>query len=364
MSEVVVHSARVVSDGSDDADAWIRLRGSEVAAAGSGSSWEPADEVVDAAGRVLTPGLVDAHVHGGAGESFDAGPFAAARAEHRAHGVTRSVASLVAAPVDALARRIPELVGEGIVGIHLEGPFLAPERRGAHDGRMLVHPTPAAVERLIKAGEGRIVQVTIAPELPHALDAIRRFAAAGIRVAVGHTTADADTTRAAIDAGATLLTHAFNAMPGIHHRDPGPIPTAAADPRVTLELIADGVHVSGDVMRMLLLTAPGRVAIVTDAMSATGMPDGAYALGGLDVEVERGVARLAGGGAIAGSTLTLDDGVRRVAALGVPLADAVAAATSVPAAALGLAGLGSLRPGSTGGAVLWSEGLEAERVWA
>lgn len=375
----VIHSARLVTGASETADGWIRLEGDRIAATGSGD-WRgivaAGDEVVDAAAlagpaAVLTPGFVDLHGHGGGGAAFDEGADAirTSRDLHRRHGTTRAVISLVTAPLELLAARaavVADLAAAdpGVLGSHLEGPFLDPAHHGAHDPALLRDPAPADVERLLEAGRGTVRQVTIAPERPGGLDAVRRVVAAGAAAAIGHTAADGDATRAAIEAGATILTHAFNAMPGIHHRDPGPIPVAARDERVTLELIADGVHVRDDVMRMLFAAAPGRVALVTDAMAATGMPDGAYTIGALDVDVAGGVARVRATGAIAGSTLTQDAALRRAVGFGAALPDAVAALTAVPAAAIGRGDLGSLAAGAVADAVLLDASLRVRAVWA
>ncbi len=375
----LIHSARLVSDGSETPDGWVRLEGDRIAATGAGRWREaaaPGDEVIDAtalagAGAVLAPGFVDLHGHGGGGAAYDDGLEAirAARALHRRHGTTRAVISLVTAPMDLLAARaaaVADLAATDptVLGSHLEGPFLDPAHHGAHDPALLRDPAPRDVDRLLTAGRGTVVQVTIAPERPGGLEAVRRVVAAGAVAAIGHTGADARVTAAAIDAGATLLTHAFNAMPGVHHRDPGPIPVAARDERVTLELIADGVHVHDDVMRLLFAAAPGRVALVTDAMAATGMPDGSYAIGALDVNVTHGVARVVDTGAIAGSTLTQDAALRRAVAFGVSLPVAVAALTAVPARALGRSDLGALTAGAGGDAVLLDEALSVRAVWA
>jgi hypothetical protein len=224
-----------------------------------------------------------------------------------------------------------------VLGVHLEGPFLSPHNKGAHNESFLIDPTPAAVDALLEAGEGVIRQVTIAPELPGALDAVGRFVDAGVTVAVGHTVGTYDQARAAFDAGATILTHACNAMPGLHHRAPGPIGAAVADDRVTLELILDAVHVHPVVAETLFRATPGRVALITDAMGAAGAADGSYRLGSLDVTVTDGVAHVAGTDTIAGSTLTQDVALRNAVSLaGRTLPEAVAALTSVPAAALGI----------------------------
>lgn len=367
----IIHSARLV-DGQVIDDAWVCFDDGQVARSGTGETWIGliADEIVDAGGAYLAPGFIDLHGHGGAGVSYDDGPDAVLRARdlHRAHGTTRAVISLVTAPLDALAARaamVAELteVHPDILGSHLEGPFLDPDHRGAHDPQLLTAPAPDAVARLLDAGRGTVRQVTIAPELPGGQAAIGRIVDAGAAAAVGHTSADFAMAAAAFDAGATILTHAFNAMPGLHHRRPGPVAAAAADSRVTLEVIADGVHLHPEIVRLTFSIAPGRIALITDAMAAAGSADGHYRLGALGVEVDRGVARLADGGAIAGSTLTQDAALRAAVAAGVPLADAVHALTRAPAHALGRDDLGALRPGCRADAVLLSPDLQVERVW-
>jgi N-acetylglucosamine-6-phosphate deacetylase len=377
--KTIIHSVTLVDGGVVQDDAWVAFDGDRVAGTGHGDTWRPLasgdDTVVDgtdAAGRgaVLTPGFVDLHGHGGGGFSYDDGPDAirAARALHRAHGTTRAVISLVTAPLETLERRaamVADLVATDpeILGSHLEGPFLDPEHKGAHDETLLRAPSPDAVQRLLDAGRGTIRQVTIAPELDGAMDAIRFLTAAGTAAAVGHTGADADAASAAFDAGATILTHAFNAMPGLHHRDPGPVGAAASDARVTVEVIADGVHLDPRVVRIAFDAAPGRIALVTDAMAAAGSADGRYDLGTLEVEVTDGIARLVHGGAIAGSTLTQDAALRLAVAAGVALEDAVAALTRTPADAIGRDDLGRLEPGSLADAVLLDAALAVRDVW-
>jgi N-acetylglucosamine-6-phosphate deacetylase len=208
------------------------------------------------------------------------------------------------------------------------------------------------------------VQITLAPEKRGAMAAIPQLVDAGVAVAVGHTAAGYEAALAAFDAGASILTHAFNAMDGIHHRAPGPIGAALARRHVTLELINDGVHVHPAVAKMLWDAAPGRVALITDAMAAAGAADGDYVLGSLAVRVENGTARLVDGGAIAGSTLTLDAALRQsVDACGVPIVDAVDALTRVPADAIGRGDLGRLEPGAAADAALLTSRFEVTRVW-
>ena len=369
----VIHSARLVDDGEVTDEAWVAFADGVVLRAGTGDEWRalPAGDAIDAAGAYLTPGFVDIHGHGGGGGTYDHGldAIAAARAVHLARGTTRAVLSLVTASIDDLAAQVGMIADLSerdatILGTHLEGPFLDPGHKGAHTESLLRAPDEAAVARLVEAGRGTVRQVTLAPELPGGLAATAQFIAAGVAVAVGHTNATEAEASAAFDAGATLLTHAFNAMPGIHHRAPGPVVAAMRDERVTLELIADGIHVHPDVIALAFAGAPGRIALITDAMGAAGEPDGAYELGGLAVTVTDGVARLDEGGAIAGSTLTQDAALRLVVAGGLPLADAVAALTSVPARAIGLAGrYGSLRPGAAADAVLLDDALQVAGVW-
>ncbi|WP_375388001.1 N-acetylglucosamine-6-phosphate deacetylase, partial [uncultured Amnibacterium sp.] len=199
--------------------------------------------------------------------------------------------------------------------------------------------------------------------LPAHADDVSAASRSVVRVAVGHTTADLATAGAAFDAGASLLTHAFNAMPGLAHRAPGPIGAALERPEVVLELIADGLHVHPVLVAALFRLAPGRVALITDAMAAAGSGDGTYRLGSLEVTVRDGAARLPSG-SLAGSTLTLDAAVRTAVAAGVPLPEAVLAATAVPARAIGRPDLGALEAGAPADLVLLSDALEIESVWA
>ena len=373
---LLIHSAESVSGGAVTPGGWLAAEGGVIVAVGSGDGWRAwageKTEVIDAAGRFLTPGFIDIHCHGGGGAAFDDGAegIGTGLALHRAHGTTRSVVTLVTAPLadlEARLRVVAALTAEDplVLGSHLEGPFLDVTHRGAHPAELLVTPTPDAVGRLLEAAGGTLRQVTIAPEVAGGMDALARFVAAGVTVAVGHTSATYEQARAAFDAGASILTHSFNGMPPLLHRAPGPVGAAIAV-GATLELVNDGVHVHPEVARILFAAAPGRVALVTDAMGAAGAGDGRYDLAGRAVTVKDGVARLDDGGSIAGSTLTLDAAVRRaVGELGLPVADAVAAVTSVPAAAIGRAGdLGALAPGYAADAVLLGADLAVEAVWA
>lgn len=366
MSGLVVHGARKLdADGRSD-DFWLVADGAHIAATGTGAGWRAHAAagdvtVVDAQGAWLTPGFIDLHCHGGGGHPYDDGvdEMRAALATHRAHGTTRSLVSHVANPLASLRESlgiVAELTASDplVLGSHLEGPFLAPERRGAHDARFLRDPEPEAVEELLGAARGTLRSATIAPELPNALEAIGVLIEAGVVVGVGHTTADYAQAARAFEVGARLLTHAFNAMPGIHHRAPGPVMAAVENPEVTLELILDGLHVHPSVAALLFREAPGRVALVTDAMAAAGASDGDYRLGGLNVTVHDGLAVLSGTDTIAGSTLTQDAALRNAVTLaGIDPVAAVTALTRTPARVLGEDHrLGRLHAGYVADAVL------------
>lgn len=367
----LLHSATAVDARGETPDAWVLFDGDTIRAVGEGSDHPHADDTVDLSGCWITPGFIDLHGHGGGGHDYGTGDLAAGLAAHRSHGTTRAVVSLASERVEVLEQQLGAIArlaatDPRLLGSHLEGPFLAPARRGAHAEEVLLTPDPATVDRLLAAASGTLRQVTIAPELPGALDAIRRFVAAGVVVAIGHTDADAATARAAFDAGATLLTHAFNAMPGIHHRSPGPVVAAFEDDRVNLELVLDGHHVDPHVAAIAFASAPGRVALVTDAMAAAGGEDGTYRLGALDVVVSGGIATVAGTETIAGSTLTQEVALGiAIDGLGLSRPDAVAAVTSTPARILGLGDrLGLLEPGHAADVVALADDYALHAVWA
>lgn len=331
--------------------AWIEVAGDQIVAAGVG----PAPGAVDVSvSGTVVPGFVDQHCHGGNRGDFFAGRADAALVGaqlHRRHGTTTLVASLVTASQPDLIeqiRALAPLVDDGtFAGIHLEGPWLSHHRCGAHDPALLRAPEPAEVAALIDAGGGRIIMATVAPELPGAIAAIEQLTAAGVVAAVGHTDCSADQARRAVNSGATVATHLLNQMPAIHKRAGGPVVALLDDPRVTVELIPDGVHVDPALVGFLVRSlGPDRVAAVTDAMGAAGAPDGDYRIGALDVVVSGGVANLAGGGPLAGSTLTMDRALRTlVHDCGIPIEIASALTSRTPAAAMGLADRGRIAAG-------------------
>lgn len=374
---VLFSDARLLDATGEIPRGWLLVEGDSIVATGPG---DPPSDVADAAadrrdlaGARLVPGFIDLHGHGGGGFAFDDGLDAmrAALATHRAHGTTRSVVSLVANPLDKLAtslRAVAELCRADplVLGSHLEGPYLAVRRRGAHAEEHLRAPSEETDDALLAAADGTLRQITIAPELPGAIGAIDRYVAAGVVAAVGHTEVDYDTTRRAFAHGARLLTHAFNAMPPILHREPGPLVAAFDDESVAIELVADGVHVHPGVLEMTFRAAPGRIVLVTDAMAAAGSADGSYALGSLNVVVRDGVAVLNGTDTLAGSTLTQDVALRTAVTRGdIPPVEAITALTLTPARVLGLDGrLGRLAPGFAADLVVLDEEWRVRAVWA
>lgn len=368
MPELLLTADRLVTPARILAPGWLHVRGDRIADVGEGAPPSGSADRRHIVGTVV-PGLVDTHVHGGGGASFDGGdPVDVERAvlAHRAHGATSVVGSLVTDSLEGLersGRQLAALVADGLLaGIHLEGPWLNQRYAGAHDPSLLRDPTPDDVDRLVSACDGALRMVTLAPELPGAVDAVRRLTEAGVVVALGHTDATYDQTRAALDAGARAGTHLFNAMRPLHHREPGPVAALLGDDSAHVELIADGVHVHPAVLAMAAEAAPDRIVLVTDAMSAAAAEDGDYRLGRLDVTVRDGVARLASG-AIAGSTSTMAASLRfAVAAAGLDLGVAVRAATETPAVLHGLSHVGSLSPGGFADLVVLDDDLLVDRV--
>jgi N-acetylglucosamine-6-phosphate deacetylase len=319
---------------------------------------------------ILAPGLIDLQVNGFFGVDFgDSGPDEWRTVARRLPetGVTAFLPTLITAPIedlsDGLRRAGHAMGGEGarILGVHVEGPFLAAERRGAHDAELFCDPTPDRIAALLEPGT--LALLTLAPERAGALDAISQLRDAGVVVSVGHTDATADVVLAAAGAGARMVTHLFNAQRGIHHREPGVAGMALADPRLVCGLILDGHHVVDAVARIALTAAPGRIALVTDAIAAAGMPPGLYELGGEPVIVRDGEPPKRPDGTLAGASLRLDDGVARAVALGVEPAAAIEAATRVPADVLGRADLGRIAPGAAADLVWLGPDFRTRAAW-
>ncbi|KQS10004.1 hypothetical protein ASG04_05310 [Curtobacterium sp. Leaf183] len=321
-------------------DGWLLVRDGVVTARGTGTRPPHVDHVHH--DGVVVPAFVDLHAHGALGHDFASCSADDARRvveHHRARGTGALVASIASGPVSATEvalRRLRPLVADGtLAGLHLEGPWLSAARRGAHAASLLHAPSTAKAAGFLDAAGDALRIVTIAPELPGALDVVRLLTEAGVVVAVGHTDADADTVRAAVDAGARLVTHLWNGMPPLHHRAPGPVGVALTDDRLTVELIADGHHLDDVTIDLARRSAAGRIALVSDAMAATGCPDGEHRVAGSAVVVTDGIAMTADGSSLAGSTSTVVDGFHRLLDAGATLPEAVAATSGRAAGVLG-----------------------------
>jgi N-acetylglucosamine-6-phosphate deacetylase len=351
--DVTLTGGRVVTPQGVLESGWVAVRDGRIHAVGDGVP--PDGPTTDVSGSWLVPGFVDIHCHGGGGEAFtnaDPDRVRKAASAHRRHGTTTLLASLVSRPVPEMAEQIAklaELCQDGLIsGLHLEGPFLSAARCGAHDPAILRAPDRDSVAKLLAAGKGAVRMVTLAPELEGAVDAVRLLVDNGVLAAVGHTDGTEAQIRPAIEAGASVATHLFNGMRPLHHREPGPIGALLDDERVTVELICDLVHLHPTAVRLAARHAgTGRTVLITDAIAAAGVGDGVYDVGGLEVRVVDGVPTLAGGGSLAGSTLTMDAAFRNaVTSCGLSIVEASQAASTRPAALLGLSDrTGELRAG-------------------
>jgi N-acetylglucosamine-6-phosphate deacetylase len=370
-----IYASRILTPQEQLADSVILTENGRITAIGHRDEVKIPSGAIDyvAAGMTVVPGFVDVHIHGAGGHDvMEATPAAldCITSTVARYGTTSILATTVTASVDETCRSLqgiaqyirahekheniepnvepnaeqqnpepgtPELAAE-ILGIHLEGPFISKARRGVHPPDAIARPSVQILEKFRAASDGLIRIVTIAPEIPGALDLIRYALANGIIAAIGHTDANFEQTQAAIQAGARHSVHFYNAMRPFSHRDPGVIGAILTEPDVSAEVIADGIHVAGPAIQVLLGTKGfDTVLLASDATAATGMPDGNFRLGNFEVMVKDGVCRNAEG-KLAGSTLTLDRALRYIVALGVPLIDAVRMATILPARRISLAG--------------------------
>jgi N-acetylglucosamine-6-phosphate deacetylase len=362
----VLSGARIVTPAGVLDPAWLEVVDGRVTRVETSI---PPTGSVDLGGSWLLPGFIDLHVHGGGGHDFTASTdeMAAGVAFHRRHGTTGTLVSLMAGPVDAMSEQlgwVTELAADGLVlGAHLEGPFLSSARCGAQNHAHLLAPDPLVLAKLLAAGQEAVRTVTVAPELPGAVGLIQDIVAADAIAAIGHTDASYAQAMAGFAAGATLATHLFNAMGSMSQRAPGAA-VAALDSGAYVEVINDGVHVHEALTRLAVASSPDRVALITDAISATGMGDGRYSLGDQDVVVSGGEARLAGTKRLAGSTLTMDEAVRRaVREVGLSVEQASAAASAVPARLLGIEDRqGAIAPGLSADLVVLDADLAVRRV--
>jgi N-acetylglucosamine-6-phosphate deacetylase len=353
---------------------YVVIDGGVVTETGLGAPPERAD--VELPAGVLVPGFVDLQINGYYGIEFqyaDAASWAAVASRLPETGTTAFLPTMITAPVGELAAAlrtaaafVPVLTdGARVLGVHVEGPFIARSRRGAHNPAYITEPTPAAVAELLTAGQGLIRLVTVAPELPGGLAAIGQLTAAGVVASVGHSDATASQVEQAAAAGARMVTHLFNAQRPLGHREPGVVGQALTDPRLTSGLIADLHHVAAAACQIALAAAPGRIALVTDAAAAAGMPPGDYLLGRELITLPPGDGRppVRADGTLAGSALRMDRAVANAVSCGMPLGAAVAAATRIPADLIGRPDLGRISAGATADLVWLSPQLVTRATW-
>lgn len=382
MSTLLIHAGRALTPTAEIHDAGILVRDGTIEAIRprSGMSAPAGAQEIRATGNTAIPGFIDVHIHGAGGHDVMEGSEPALRAITRKvseYGTTSVVATTVTASTDDTLRAVEGIAGyiarqhetsevrAEVLGIHFEGPFISKQRRGVHPSEWIQLPSAETLNRFLKAAAGNARILTIAPEVLGAAPCIDAARAAGLVVSMGHSDATYEQARAAMARGARSATHVYNAMRPFSHRDPGVIGAVLTSPEINAELIADGVHVEEAAMKLLLLAkGTEHVTLVSDGLSATGMPDGKYTLGGFEVTVSGGVCRNAEG-TLAGSTLTLDRALRNIVALGIALPDAVRMLTLNPAALLGIEfKKGALRVGADADILLLDEGLHLAGVWA
>ena len=357
MTVTAIYASRILTPQEELLDTVIIVEGGRITAIGHRDEVKIPEGATDyvASGMTVVPGFVDVHIHGAGGHDvMEATPAAldCITSTVARHGTTSILATTVTAPVDETCKSLEGIaqyirsheqqentgLAAEILGIHLEGPFISKARRGVHPPDSIARPSVEILDKFRVASDGLIRILTVAPEIPGALELITAAVNNGIVAAIGHTDADYEQTRAAIQAGARHAVHFYNAMRPFSHRDPGVIGAILTEPDVTAEIIADGIHVAGPAIQVLLGTKGfDTVLLASDATAATGMRDGNFRLGNIEVTVKDGVCRNSEG-KLAGSTLTLDRALRYIVALGVPLIDVLRMATILPARRLGLAG--------------------------
>lgn len=382
MSTTFLHVAKAITPKGEVADAAIVIRDGEIetVAPRSGLTLPGSAHEIQAFDSIAIPGFIDVHIHGAGGRDFMEGnddALSTVTSRVAKFGTTSLLATTITAGADDTCRAVEGMAKyittqhstshprAEILGIHFEGPFLSKERRGAQPAEFLQPPSAEFLQRLLHAASGNARILTIAPELLGAMPCIDAARSLGMVVSIGHTDATYEQARAAVAHGAHHATHVYNAMRPFSHRDPGVIGAVLTTPELTAELIADGVHVDEIAMKVLLQAkGPGGVVLISDGISATGMPDGKYMLGDVHVTVSGGICRTPEG-RLAGSTLTLDRALRNVVKLGVPLASAVQMLTLNPATVLGIEfKKGALRTGADADIVLLNEALEVTQVYA
>jgi N-acetylglucosamine-6-phosphate deacetylase len=375
-SDLLIAAARLIpaTAGSILAPGYVAVSGGVITDVGTG----PAPRAPDfgLSDGMLLPGLVDLQLNGYFGVDLMAARldgWARVAARLPETGTTTFLPTFITAPIDKLsaalraaATVVPALAGGArVLGVHMEGPFIAPSRRGAHNAAWITTATPAAVDELLAAAGGLLKVVTLAPERDGALAAIDRLTRAGVIVSIGHSDATARQVAQAAEHGARMVTHLFDGQRPLHHREPGVVGQALADRRLTSGLIADLRHVCAEVCAIAFAAAPGRICIVTDAAACAGMPPGRYLLGGEPIELPPGEGEppVRADGTLAGSALRMDTGIANMIKAGVGLADAVAAATRIPADLIGRPDLGRIAPGAAADLAWLGDDMRTKATW-
>lgn len=369
MTSYLIRNVRLII-GTEPAAGSVLVRDGHIHAVGSEEAFaaQAADVQLDGGGRLLIPGMIDVHIHGAEGFDMMDGRLQSVEAVSKAcarTGCTSFLATSVTSSLDdlmAMIESVSQVIGKepgaSIVGLHLEGPYLNVKRKGMQNERFLRHPDADEMNRVLQKAGSLVRMVTLAPELPGGLEMVTFLKERGIVVAVAHSDATYEEAKEAFRIGASHVTHCFNGMRPIHHRDPGVVVAAMEEPHVSVQAIVDNVHLHPAIVRLLYREkGPDRMVLITDALQAMGMGDGTYLFGGHEVKVSQGVAKLADG-TLASSTVTMNEALAKTVQAGIPLKDAVTMATQTPADVLGLKTKGRLAPGADADLVLLDDKFE------
>ncbi|MGO4546356.1 N-acetylglucosamine-6-phosphate deacetylase [Paenibacillus sp. 2TAB23] len=372
MSLKILHNINVIQQDASDLSATLWIRDGKIEKIESGLSSLPEGEFefIDGQGHLLIPGMIDVHIHGANGFNMMDGSETSIQEVSKAcarTGCTSFLVTSVSSTIEELVAMIRSVkrvigheVGAKIVGLHLEGPYLNPKRKGMQNERFLRHPNLTEMKDIFNEADGLIKMITIAPELPGGMELISFLKEMGVVIAIAHSDASYEEAKQAFAAGASHVTHCFNGMRPIHHRDPGLVVAAFEEEHVSLQAIVDGIHLHPAIVRMMhRLKGPNGMVLITDALQAMGLGDGNYVFGGHHVTVTEGVARLEDG-TLASSTVTMNEALRLTVETGISLTDAVQMAATTPARILGLDTLGRISTGFDADLVLIDEQFQVQ----
>jgi N-acetylglucosamine-6-phosphate deacetylase len=369
MNTILIRNVRLVSDAEPVLRCLLMRNGQIESIHNDGESFVfKADSVIDGNGQLLIPGMIDVHIHGAEGFDMMDGTIQSVEAVSRAcarTGCTSFLATSVSSSLDDLLKMISNVKevagrepGAQAIGLHIEGPYLNVKRKGMQNERYLRHPNLEEMKSIIEASGSLLRMVTLAPELPGGLEMIRFLKEKGVIAAIAHSDATYEEAKLAFESGASHVTHCFNGMRPIHHRDPGVVIAAFEESSVSVQAIVDDVHLHPAIVRLMYREkGPDKMVLITDALQAMGMGDGTYLFGGHEVKVCHGVAKLMDG-TLASSTVTMNEALHKAIQSGIPLKDAVMMATQTPADILGLSNKGRIEPGADADLVLMNDQFE------